>query len=342
MFTNNLVFDYFLGDESEQFSFVRVPKIFFTDKCFDVLSYGAKIIYGLLLDRMSLSKKNNWRDEQGRTYVIYTIESIQEDFNVSKTKAVNFMKELETFGLIEKKKRPNAPAMIYVKNFISQKEKKEEEKQENSGSPENGLPEVQNMEVQKMESRKKQEISGSPKTGLPKIKLPEVQKMESNKTNIINKTDNIISSSSINDIKRQYMMKMIKDIIRYEQIEKDINDSQEQHLAEQIIDSLVNILLSQKQKCNIDDYDIPMEQVQVKILANLTEKNFRQVLANIQANGSRTIHNLQNYVLVCFWKLLCVSGEKGKTKLPSSFSCLEQHSYDFEELEKELLASGKT
>lgn len=70
---NELMFHYFVGEESEQFTFLKVPKIFFTDRKFEALSYGAKILYGLLLDRMSLSRKNKWLDEQNRVYVFYMI-----------------------------------------------------------------------------------------------------------------------------------------------------------------------------------------------------------------------------------------------------------------------------
>lgn len=334
MLTNDLVFDYFLGDESEQFSFIRVPKIFFMDKRFDKLSYGAKIMYGLLLDRMSLSRKNNWRDTQGRTYVIYTIESIQEDFNVSKTTAVNFVKELEEFGLIEKKKRPNAPAMIYVKNFLPHKEKNAEN-QQNSGSPENGIPEVQNMEVQKMESRKSQEISGSLKNGLPKTKLPEVQKMESNKTNIINKTNNILSSSS----EREEMRMMIQERINYNVI---IEYEPELQMVDEIINCLVNIFDSPKTGYKIDGYMVSLEQIKTKILHNLSEENFKVILKNIQSNGAETIHNLQNYVMVCFYKLLSVSTVKESRKTGNRFNDFEQNNYDFDKLERELLQSYKT
>lgn len=70
------MFDYFYGIQSEQFAFYRIPKILFTDDRFRVLSAEAKTLYGILLDRVTLSAKNGWIDQQGRVYIIYTIEEI--------------------------------------------------------------------------------------------------------------------------------------------------------------------------------------------------------------------------------------------------------------------------
>ena len=67
-------FDYFRGMEAEQYSFYRVPKVLFTAECFKSLSCEAKVLYGLMLDRMSLSIKNRWFDEEDRVYIIFTVE----------------------------------------------------------------------------------------------------------------------------------------------------------------------------------------------------------------------------------------------------------------------------
>ena len=122
-------FDYYRGMEAEQYSFYRVPKILFTAECFKELSCEAKVLYGLLLDRMSLSMKNHWLDEEERVYIIFTVEEIAELLNCGTQKAVKLLKELDNekgIGLIEKKRlglgRPN---VIYVKNFLVQKNDEE-------------------------------------------------------------------------------------------------------------------------------------------------------------------------------------------------------------------------
>ena len=100
-------FDYFRGMEAEQYSFYRVPKVLFTAECFKSLSCEAKVLYGLMLDRMSLSIKNRWFDEEDRVYIIFTVEEIAELLNCGTQKAVKLMKELDSnqgFGLIEKKR----------------------------------------------------------------------------------------------------------------------------------------------------------------------------------------------------------------------------------------------
>ena len=71
-------FDYFTGMEAEQYSFYRVPKVLFTEPCFKTLSCEAKVLYGLMLDRMSLSIKNRWLDSEDRVYIIFTVEEIAE------------------------------------------------------------------------------------------------------------------------------------------------------------------------------------------------------------------------------------------------------------------------
>ena len=71
-------FKYFYGAEADQFSFYRIPKALFTDSYFKDLSSDAKILYGLMLDRMSLSIKNQWFDEKNRAYIYFSIEDIME------------------------------------------------------------------------------------------------------------------------------------------------------------------------------------------------------------------------------------------------------------------------
>lgn len=112
-------FGYFREEESEQFAFYRIPQILFKDEKFAKLSTDAKVLYGLFLNRVSLSKKNHWIDEQGRVYVYYTLENIQEDLHCASQKAMKLLKELESYGLIERVKQGLCkPDRIYVKNFI--------------------------------------------------------------------------------------------------------------------------------------------------------------------------------------------------------------------------------
>ena len=122
-----LKFDYYYGIEAEQFSFYRVPRILIKDKRFRKLSNDAKLLYGLMIDRMALSMKNEWLDNKNRAYIIYTLESITEDLNCGRDKAMKVLGELDSnkgIGLIERVRRGlGKPDIIYVKNFIGAVEK---------------------------------------------------------------------------------------------------------------------------------------------------------------------------------------------------------------------------
>lgn len=114
-------FDYFYGQQSDLFTFYRVPKVLFTNERFWNISADAKMLYGILLDRMSLSAKNGWIDKNGRVYIIFTIDEAKMALNCAEQKAIKLLSELEKkAGLIERKRQGlGKPNLIYVKNFIS-------------------------------------------------------------------------------------------------------------------------------------------------------------------------------------------------------------------------------
>ena len=95
--------DYFYGQSSELFSFYRIPKLLFQDSNFQPLSTDAKTLYGILLDRMSLSARNGWLDKAGRVFIIYTVQEVQDSLGCADKKATKLLRELEEYGLIERK-----------------------------------------------------------------------------------------------------------------------------------------------------------------------------------------------------------------------------------------------
>ena len=115
---------YFYGREADQYSFYRIPKLLFTEEYFKKISVEAKVLYGLMLDRMSLSMKNQWFDTEGRAYIYYSLEDIMDAMGCSNKKAISIMKELDIesgIGLIEKKRQGQGkPTMIYLKQFVIQ------------------------------------------------------------------------------------------------------------------------------------------------------------------------------------------------------------------------------
>lgn len=111
--------NYYYKNEAEQFTFYRLPKILFEDK-FKNLPCEAKLIYGLMLDRMGLSIKNNWVDNSNKVYIIFKNEEIATMINCSVKKVINLLDELESFKLIQKKRLGlGKPNLIYVKNFTT-------------------------------------------------------------------------------------------------------------------------------------------------------------------------------------------------------------------------------
>jgi hypothetical protein len=112
-------FNYYYGTQADQYTFLRIPKNIITDKTFVGLSLPAKLLYGLLLDRMSLSMKNKWLDDENRVYIIYQIKEIMNDLSLSEKMAIKHLKELEEFGLVEKRRRGfGLPSILYVKSFV--------------------------------------------------------------------------------------------------------------------------------------------------------------------------------------------------------------------------------
>ena len=130
--------DYFYGTEAEQYTFYRIPKVLFTDPGFRRITADAKILYGLMLDRMGLSMRNGWLDEQERVFIYFTLEEAMDAMCCGHNKAVSLFTELDKVGLIERKKQGQGrPTKIYVKNFIRKEEVKTSENRK-SALPETG------------------------------------------------------------------------------------------------------------------------------------------------------------------------------------------------------------
>ena len=174
-------FEYFYGQQAESYSFYRIPKVMFTEERFKSLSCEAKVLYGLMLDRMSLSTKNGWLDEEGKVYIVFPLIDIRELIKCSKQTAVNLVHELDTeqgIGLIEKSRPGLGKANVfYVKNFMSPIEEKRDSDNKNTKNKEE--------EPQKPDSTKK---SKNWTSASPENRLQEVQKLDPNKTEY-NKTE---------------------------------------------------------------------------------------------------------------------------------------------------------
>ena len=250
-------FDYYYGIEAEQFTFVRVPKVLFTDKeHFGGLSNEAKLLYGLLLERMSLSRKNNWIDKHNRVYIIFPVEEIEEILDVGHEKALNLLKELDDqsgIGLVRKKRRGlGLPSILYVKNFIVKGEKSTDYVP-TSRITENGIQEVGKTDCKKSENQT---------SANPKNRLLEVRNSDSNNIDINNIDMSYTYDQSINPpridfqnfspgdglidrIDRNAVEEEVKEQIDYDCLISHPDNSVVQ-MAEEIKDLMVDVLCGER------------------------------------------------------------------------------------------------
>ena len=251
-------FDYYYGVEAEQFTFVRVPKGLFTDKeHFGGLSNEAKLLYGLLLERMSLSRKNNWIDKHNRVYIIFPVEEIEESLNVGHEKALNLLKELDDqsgIGLVKKKRRGlGLPSILYVKNFIVKGEQSTDYVP-TSRSTENGIQEVGKTDFKKSENQ----TSENPKNRLLEVRNSDTNNIDINNTDMSYTYDQSINppragfqnfspgtDGLIDGIDRNAVDEAVKEQIDYDCLISH-PDSSVVQMADEIKDLMVDVLCGER------------------------------------------------------------------------------------------------
>lgn len=318
-------FDYFRGMEAEQYSFYRVPKVLFTAECFKSLSCEAKVLYGLMLDRMSLSIKNRWFDEEDRVYIIFTVEEIAELLNCGTQKAVKLMKELDDnqgIGLIEKKRLGlGKPNVIYVKNFIL-KEKRSSEQigkvPENLGNTQNS--ENHNSRIVKTtnqdlpESQFKNDENHTSR--IVEITTQEVPNSQSNNTDINNTDFNETDFNEIDSI-QSYLSPSAgevrpvgEDVIERMEtyralIQENIDyecflDRREKEDVDELIELMVEILMMPDDSVvRIGGADKPVSVVKSRFL-KLTYSHIEYVLFSLHRNTSK-VANIRAYLLTTLY-----------------------------------------
>lgn len=237
--------DYFYGDEAEQFTFYRIPKVLFTDPSYRRISSDAKILYGLMLDRMGLSVRNGWLDEYNRVFIFFTLEDALEYLCCGHTKAVSLFGELDKAGLIERKKQGQGkPTKIYVKNFVRNAEVLTSEKRK-SKVPQSGSQDFQktasnNTEIKDTELSDT-EPSIHPARGLPEDKSPAADAMDTMR------------------VYRQIIMENIEYDITRRQLGYDAD------ILDEIVDIMVDTVCSTKPMIRIGGQDFPLEVVKSRL-----------------------------------------------------------------------------
>ena len=254
-------FDYYYGIEAEQFTFVRVPKVLFADKeHFGGLSNEAKLLYGLLLERMSLSRKNNWIDKHNRVYIIFPVEEIEESLDVGHEKALNLLKELDDqsgIGLVKKKRRGlGLPSILYVKNFIVKGEQNTD-CVPTLRSTENGIQEVGKTDFKKSENQ----TSANPKNRLLEVRNSDSNNIDINNTDMsytydqsINPPCSSVQNFSPGAVNNDGLIDGIDRNTIEEEVKKQIDydclishpDSSVVQMAEEIKDLMVDVLCGER------------------------------------------------------------------------------------------------
>jgi hypothetical protein len=320
-------FDYFRGMEVEQYSFYRVPKVLFTEECFKKISCEAKILYGLLLDRMSLSIKNRWFDEKNRAYIIFTVNEIAELLNCGTQKVVKLLKELDTeagIGLIEKKRLGlGKPNVIYVKNFIARtvedgtKENKREEKMPkklvNTQNSENHNSRVVKTTIQEVSESQFQNDENH-NSGVVKIISQEVPKSQCNKTDI-NKTESSKNNQSypiyqdseevettIDAIdKMNAYREIVRENISYESF---VNQSSYvKREVDELVELIVEVMMMpDKWSVRIAGEDKPVALVKNRFM-KLTYSHIEYVRFSLQKNTTK-VGNIKAYLLTTLYNSL--------------------------------------
>lgn len=318
-------FDYFRGMEAEQYSFYRVPKVLFTAECFKSLSCEAKVLYGLMLDRMSLSIKNRWFDEEDRVYIIFTVEEIAELLNCGTQKAVKLMKELDDnqgIGLIEKKRLGlGKPNVIYVKNFILREKCSPEQRgkaPENLGNTQNSenhnsrIVKTTNQELP--ESQFKNDENHTSR--IVEITTQEVPNSQSNNTDINNTDFNETDFNEIDSIQsylspsagevRPVGEDVIERMENYRAlIQENIDyecflDRREKEDVDELIELMVEILMMPDDSVvRIGGADKPVSVVKSRFL-KLTYSHIEYVLFSLHRNTSK-VANIRAYLLTTLY-----------------------------------------
>lgn len=191
-------FAYFQKKDSEQFSFYRIPKLLFSDERFQKLSTDAKLLYGVMLDRVGLSQKNGWVDEEGNVFIRFTIEEMMSYFKWSRYWVFRILDELDDksgIGLIERRRQGfRLPNIIYVKNFAAILWSGED-------TFSSGIPEVRQTDFQKYDMSDFKKYDGQTSRSMADG-LQEVGQADSNNTNK-SETDKSNTERKISEVRKK-------------------------------------------------------------------------------------------------------------------------------------------
>lgn len=275
-----LVFEYFYGNEAEQFAFYRIPKILFKDKAFKDISAEAKVLYGLMLDRMGLSVRNGWLDKENRVYVVYTIAEIMEDLNCADQKVGKLLSELDNvkgIGLIERKRQGlGKPNIIYVKNFCVTSRFK------NSENHDSGKVKITNQEYPK---------SLTNNTDINNTEFNDTILSYHNNFNIENPPDTIGWEKE-----RKIYERLIKHNIEYDILIERFEKS----WLDEIIEIMVDVVCSSEPYIRINKQEYPQEIVKNRFL-KINSLHIEYIYFALKDNSSN-IRNIRAFLITTIYR----------------------------------------
>lgn len=282
--------EYFYGEESEQFSYFRIPRLLVRSKKFKTLSTDAKLLYGLMLDRMGLSAKHGWYDELGRVYIYYTLDEIQADLICGHNKAVRLLAELDSgkcgFALIERVKQGQGrPAKIYVKKFTTT-----DVPETPSPAP---IPDFPESEMQTSQNQ----TSRLPIFGSQDFPKEEVSYLDNNYPDLSYPDPSIYPAKPQKSgwMERWSLKESVKNQIEYDTLCT-------QYAAEDV-DALVE-LISEVQSSTADAVRLGKEQIPIEIIKErfrqLTQMHVAYVLDSLRTTTTQ-INNIKAYLLTALY-----------------------------------------
>lgn len=283
-----IIFDYFKGQESEMLTFYRIPKLLFTNDYFKQLSVESKVLYGLMLDRMSLSLKNKWFDAENRAYIYFSQQDAMEMLNCKENKAGSLFKDLEAIGLIERRRQGQGkPAIIYLKNFVQE--------------------EASSQTWEKSMSENVDNVSDMGKTNVKTFEKPmsrdgnnqslDMGKTNANYNNINNNNLYITNHINHQDTRLNDEYKAYSEIIS-DNLELEIMKERYPHdkeVIDGIYDLILETVLCQKDSIWIAKNEYPRELVKSKFL-KLDSSHLEYVMDCLKHNTTK-IRNIKGYVL---------------------------------------------
>ena len=272
--------DYFYGSQAEQFSFYRIPKALFTDERFRSISAEAKVLYGILLDRMSLSQKNGWLDDTDRVYIIFTTQDIMDAIDCADQKATKLLSELEQkAGLIERKRQGlGKPNLIYVKNFIGSSESRFK----NRENHDSGAVKITNQESLKSRCSNT-DFSNTDYSDTDSLLFTSFRGGQSRETN--------------RSEERQEYREIISGNIGYEILREEYRYDQD--TLDEILELMVDVVCTTKDTVRISGDDKPAEVVKSRFF-KLDSEHIRFVLDSLRENTTK-VRNIKQYLLATLY-----------------------------------------